>query len=171
MFGSIGGPELILIFIVALLVFGPRRLPEIGRKVGGVVRDLRRATTDFRSNLEQEIGVDPMTGLEKAGRMRRDILTAVGEPIRDMAEGTVGSIREARDATRRALTGAAIAGTPRSDPPPGAAGYPRPGAPARPSPVAPGSESVDAQAPLPLAGPVQGPDPSEDADGSGGAGA
>ena len=56
MFGSLGGPEIVLIFVVALIVFGPKRLPEIGRKVGGLVRELRRATGEFRSSVEREIG-------------------------------------------------------------------------------------------------------------------
>ena len=58
MFGSIGGPEVILLFIAALLLFGPRRLPEIGRTLGKTMADFRRATNDFRVNLEREVQVD-----------------------------------------------------------------------------------------------------------------
>ena len=58
MFGSIGGPEVILLFIAALLLFGPRRLPEIGRTLGKAVADFRRATTDFRMNLEREVQLE-----------------------------------------------------------------------------------------------------------------
>ena len=68
MFGSLGGPEIVLIFIVALIVFGPKRLPEIGRKVGGVIRELRRATGEFRSSVEREIGFDPLEGMDQARR-------------------------------------------------------------------------------------------------------
>ena len=55
MFGSIGAPELILIFIVALLVFGPRKLPELGRALGKGISEFRRATTDLKTTLEREI--------------------------------------------------------------------------------------------------------------------
>ena len=58
MFGSIGGPEVILLFIAALLLFGPRRLPEIGRTLGKTMADFRRATNDFRVNLEREVQVE-----------------------------------------------------------------------------------------------------------------
>jgi len=57
-FGSIGGPEVILLFIAALLLFGPRRLPEIGRTLGKTMADFRRATNDFRVNLEREVQVE-----------------------------------------------------------------------------------------------------------------
>ena len=59
-FGSIGGPEVILLFIAALLLFGPRRLPEIGRTLGKTVADFRRATNDFRMNLEREVRMDEL---------------------------------------------------------------------------------------------------------------
>ena len=62
MFGSIGGPEVILLFIAALLLFGPRRLPEIGRTLGKTVADFRRATNDFRMNLEREVRMEEIKG-------------------------------------------------------------------------------------------------------------
>lgn len=59
-FGSIGGSEVILLFIVALLIFGPRKLPEIGRTLGKAMADFRRATTDFKVNLEREVHLDSL---------------------------------------------------------------------------------------------------------------
>ncbi|HVT46120.1 MAG TPA: Sec-independent protein translocase protein TatB [Thermoanaerobaculia bacterium] len=58
MFGSIGFPELLLIFGVALIVFGPRRLPEIGKTVGKALGEFRRATHDLKSTLEEEVRVE-----------------------------------------------------------------------------------------------------------------
>ena len=51
MFG-IGGPELIVIFIVALLAVGPKRLPEIARALGKAYREFERSLDDVRQNLE-----------------------------------------------------------------------------------------------------------------------
>ena len=58
MFGSVGAPEIILIFIVALLIFGPRKLPELGRVLGRTLSDFRKATTELKSTLEQEVAVE-----------------------------------------------------------------------------------------------------------------
>ncbi len=55
MFGSIGMPELILIFIVALLVFGPKKLPEIGKSIGKGLSEFKRASDDLKRTIELEI--------------------------------------------------------------------------------------------------------------------
>jgi sec-independent protein translocase protein TatA len=55
MFGSIGMPELILIFIVALLVFGPKKLPEIGKSIGKGLAEFKRASDDLKKTIEQEM--------------------------------------------------------------------------------------------------------------------
>jgi sec-independent protein translocase protein TatA len=54
-FTSISGPELLMILILGLLLFGPRKLPQIGRTVGKAFSEFRRATTDFKMNLEREV--------------------------------------------------------------------------------------------------------------------
>ncbi len=53
MFG-IGMPELILIFIIALLIFGPKRLPELGRSIGRAFAEFKRATEDIKESFEAE---------------------------------------------------------------------------------------------------------------------
>jgi sec-independent protein translocase protein TatA len=53
--GSLGFPELILIFLVALIVFGPRKLPDIGRSLGRALGEFRRATHELKSTLEEEV--------------------------------------------------------------------------------------------------------------------
>ncbi len=49
--GGIGGPELLIIFVVVLLVFGPRRLPEIARGIGKGVREFRKLGTEFQREM------------------------------------------------------------------------------------------------------------------------
>jgi TatA/E family protein of Tat protein translocase len=58
MFGSIGMPELIIIFVIALIIFGPRKLPELGRSLGKSLGEFKRASNDLRNTLEEEIRVE-----------------------------------------------------------------------------------------------------------------
>jgi TatA/E family protein of Tat protein translocase len=58
MFGSLGGPELLLILLLALLIFGPRKLPEIGKTVGKSLAEFRKASADFKMSLEQEVAAE-----------------------------------------------------------------------------------------------------------------
>ena len=58
MFGSIGMPELVIIFVVALVIFGPRKLPELGRSLGKSLSEFKRASNDLRSTLEEEIHIE-----------------------------------------------------------------------------------------------------------------
>ena len=55
MFGSIGGTELMVIMVIALLVFGPRKLPELGRSLGKGLGEFKRASNDLKRSLEDEI--------------------------------------------------------------------------------------------------------------------
>ncbi len=58
MFGSIGMPELVIIFVIALIIFGPRKLPELGRSLGRSLGEFRRASNELRNSLEEEIRVE-----------------------------------------------------------------------------------------------------------------
>lgn len=58
MFGSIGMPELIIIFVIALVIFGPKKLPELGRSLGRSLNEFKKASNELRSTLEEEIRVE-----------------------------------------------------------------------------------------------------------------
>ena len=58
MFGSLGMPELIVIFIIALVVFGPRKLPELGRSLGRGIAEFKKATNELQRSLEDEIRLE-----------------------------------------------------------------------------------------------------------------
>jgi len=65
MFGSIGPAELILIFAVALLVFGPKKLPEIGRTVGKALREFKKASEEIKGRIEEEIEASEIKDIRK----------------------------------------------------------------------------------------------------------
>jgi len=52
---NLGMPEMIFIFLLALIIFGPRKLPEIGRQIGRALNEFRRASNEFKSQIENEI--------------------------------------------------------------------------------------------------------------------
>jgi TatA/E family protein of Tat protein translocase len=60
MIGSLGIPELLFILVLALLVFGPRKLPEIGRTMGKALGEFRRATSDLKRTLDTELSAEKL---------------------------------------------------------------------------------------------------------------
>ena len=72
MFGSIGMPELMIIFVIALIIFGPRKLPELGRSMGKSLSEFKRASHDLKNTLDEEIRIEdsrpvPIGAPEAAG--------------------------------------------------------------------------------------------------------
>jgi sec-independent protein translocase protein TatB len=86
---SLGPEKIILILVVALIVFGPQRLPEIARQVGAMVRELRRMQDSVRGELEQVLHPD-FTAPDADGRTL-DVGSDVGS---DVTPSTVASIEE-----------------------------------------------------------------------------
>ena len=58
MFGSIGMPEMLIILVLALIIFGPRKLPELGRSLGKSLAEFKRASNELKSTLEEEIRLE-----------------------------------------------------------------------------------------------------------------
>ncbi|HJU98899.1 MAG TPA: sec-independent translocase [Jiangellaceae bacterium] len=142
---DIGAPEVLVVLIVALLVFGPDRLPEMARQAGSWMRDLRRMVANARRDLSDELGVDAadlskLRNLDPKSYVRRNVLDGVdldlgldddggGRPRRGN-----GIAKPRRKSTARSGRAAAPPGVPTSTggtaETPGAAA-----APARPAPA------------------------------------
>ena len=89
MFGSIGMPELVIILVIALIIFGPRKLPELGRSLGRSIGEFRRASNELRSTLEEEIRVEEQKSAASKTSSAPDSPTASStEPNAGSSSGT-----------------------------------------------------------------------------------
>ena len=85
MFGSVGPTELILIFIIALLVFGPKKLPEIGKSVGKALREFKKASEEIKGRIEDEINASEIKDVQ---RDLRDGMNSLRDGIHGLADAT-----------------------------------------------------------------------------------
>jgi len=104
MFGSIGGFEMLVLAIIGLLVFGPRRLPEIGRTVGKAMIELRKAATEVRTSIEREIDLEQVkeTGRSIASSVQstflKDALPSLDDSTRQVAPA--GATKQVQQSVR-----------------------------------------------------------------------
>lgn len=82
--GPIGIPELIFIFLIALLIFGPKKLPELGRNVGKALTEFRRASNDLRHAVEEE--------MREVERQAAEAKRAATEAVSGASLDEIGSI-------------------------------------------------------------------------------
>jgi len=79
MFGPIGMPELIVIMVIALIIFGPRKLPELGRSLGRSLNEFKRASNELKHTLDEEIRVEEQRSTERQQPPDIPRPTVVGE--------------------------------------------------------------------------------------------
>jgi Tat protein translocase TatB subunit len=89
---DIGFQELVLIFVIALLVFGPKNLPQLGRSLGRAMREFRRASDEFRSTIETNLKINEVDepirqSWEPAAHEPAPDAAAAEEPAQAPAEG------------------------------------------------------------------------------------
>src|SRR5262245_12889377 len=83
MFGSIGMPELIIILVIALIIFGPRKLPELGKSLGRSINEFKKASTDLQNTLEQEIKIEEQKENAAKARAEQDTAGAAFDKDKD----------------------------------------------------------------------------------------
>lgn len=103
MFGSLGFTEIAFILVLALLLFGPKRLPEIGRTIGKGLAEFRRASNELRRTLESEVALE-----ENEAKRRPPAIS----PARPAAAPTVGATEAAAAAVAEETPPVEEAGTP-----------------------------------------------------------
>ena len=107
MFGSIGMPELIIIFVIALIIFGPRKLPELGRSLGQSLNEFKRASNELRNTLDEEIRIEESRSAERQ---------RAPEPVRPFSARRDGRAPSARRGITRAMALVPFPGGPRRFP-------------------------------------------------------
>ena len=80
MFGSIGMPELLIILVIALIIFGPRKLPELGRSLGRSLGEFKKASNELQRTLEEEIKVEETREQRAKVREEQDFAIAAAQP-------------------------------------------------------------------------------------------
>ena len=88
MFGSVGVPELIIIFTIALIIFGPRKLPELGKSLGKSLAEFKRASNELKSTLDEEIRTEERRSAERQEPPR---VAAAVDPIEDGVTHSTGT--------------------------------------------------------------------------------
>ena len=100
MFGSVGMPELLIILVIALIIFGPRKLPELGRSLGKSLGEFKRASNELRNTLEEEVRVEEQR--DQKAKLQAEQASALaaasaqpitpgssGSPVTESAEPTI----------------------------------------------------------------------------------
>jgi sec-independent protein translocase protein TatB len=77
--------EMIFLFLLVLILFGPKKMPEIGRQVARFLNEFRRASYEFRSQIESEINSLDNTRNDAGGKPRRQILPPLQAPLGSLA--------------------------------------------------------------------------------------
>ncbi len=80
MFQSLGMTELVIILVIALIIFGPRRLPDLGRSLGKSIGEFRRASNELKSTLEEEIRMEEVKEQRAKVEAEQASATEVGNP-------------------------------------------------------------------------------------------
>jgi TatA/E family protein of Tat protein translocase len=87
MFGPIGMPELIVIMVIALVIFGPRKLPELGRSLGRSLNEFKRASNELKHTLDEEIRTEDLKAADdKAAQEREAAQRAAEQQAADQRE-------------------------------------------------------------------------------------
>ncbi len=107
MFGSVGPTELILIFIVALLVFGPKKLPEIGKSVGKAIREFKKASEEIKGRIEEEIQASEIKDIGKDIKaevqslhdgIKKELPTS---PLQDLRKDIASGVESLKNETKK----------------------------------------------------------------------
>ena len=87
--GPIGMPEMVVIAVIALIIFGPRKLPELGKSLGKSIAEFKRASNELRNTLEDEIRTEELQEARKSAQIppTASVPPAAPAPVAGSPEG------------------------------------------------------------------------------------
>ncbi len=111
--GPIGVPEMVAIFVIALLLFGPKKLPELGRTLGKAITEFRRASNELKSTFETHLSdLEKEVQLDKTPEYNRSIGSPVTYPYPHDEYGSYNPEPETVSNSPAALPEGTVAQTP-----------------------------------------------------------
>jgi TatA/E family protein of Tat protein translocase len=110
MFGPFDGFEIIVLLALGLMIFGPRRLPEIGRTLGKALFEFRRAASELRTSIEREIDLEEVKKAsgqlnKEVAKVRDSIARGALDPGQALDQALGGEVRQSLDEVRSAIEG------------------------------------------------------------------
>jgi len=92
---NLGMPEMIFIFLLALVIFGPKKMPELGRQLGKALAEFKKASNDFKNQLEVEmmnIELEERSKKQEVERAEGERSILPVEKLFDTISGPAGSV-------------------------------------------------------------------------------
>ena len=86
--GPLGWQETVFIFVLALLIFGPKKLPELGKTIGKALTEFRRASSELKHTWDRE-----MSNLEREGESIKEVTSSVQSELNDYGVVPGGALR------------------------------------------------------------------------------